>query len=111
MADLFDEFARKQGGMGLGSFEMVLALKQLARADQSFALSVMTGGGSGVGRLAETDPDIRETFHSWLLDIGWTSPMVSPWTPGLSAGFGAARGIRPDRIGVGGVDVEAVGLA
>ncbi|HRP78552.1 MAG TPA: hypothetical protein PL183_05535 [Aquamicrobium sp.] len=49
---------------------MVLALEQLARAGQSFALSVMTGVGSGVGRLAETDPDIRETFHSWLLDIG-----------------------------------------
>jgi alkylation response protein AidB-like acyl-CoA dehydrogenase len=41
-------FAPEHGGMGLGSFEVVLALEQLARADQSFALSVMTGVGSGV---------------------------------------------------------------
>ena len=41
-------FGPEFGGMGLGSFEMVLALEQLARADQAFALSVMTGVGSGV---------------------------------------------------------------
>ena len=35
-------FEEKWGGMGLGTFEMVLALEQLARADQSLAVTTMS---------------------------------------------------------------------
>ncbi|MGD0187791.1 MAG: acyl-CoA dehydrogenase family protein [Roseiarcus sp.] len=41
-------FEEKWGGMGLGTFESVLAYEQLARADQSLALSTMVSVGTGL---------------------------------------------------------------
>ena len=40
-------FSEDLGGMGLGVLDMVIALEQLARADQSLAVSVMASGASG----------------------------------------------------------------
>ncbi len=41
-------FAEEWGGMGLGTFEMVLALEQIARADQSLAVSAMVSVATGL---------------------------------------------------------------
>jgi alkylation response protein AidB-like acyl-CoA dehydrogenase len=41
-------FAEEWGGMGLGSFDMVLALEQIARADQSLAVSTMVSVATGL---------------------------------------------------------------
>ena len=59
-------FAESEGGMGLGTFEMVLALEQIARADQSLAVSTMVSVATGLtlgrfGSQAQKDaflPDI-----------------------------------------------------
>jgi alkylation response protein AidB-like acyl-CoA dehydrogenase len=41
-------FAEEWGGMGLGTFDMVLALEQIARADQSLAVSTMVSVATGL---------------------------------------------------------------
>ena len=41
-------FSEDLGGMGLGVLDMVIALEQLARADQSLAVSVMVSVASGL---------------------------------------------------------------
>lgn len=41
-------FPEKHGGMGLGTFEAVLALEQLAQADQSLAVTVMVSIATGL---------------------------------------------------------------
>lgn len=41
-------FAQEQGGMGLGVFEAVLALEEVARADQSLAVSAMVSIATGL---------------------------------------------------------------
>ena len=41
-------FAEDWGGMGLGTFDMVLALEQIARADQSLAVSTMVSVATGL---------------------------------------------------------------
>jgi alkylation response protein AidB-like acyl-CoA dehydrogenase len=41
-------FSEELGGMGLGVLDMVIALEQLARADQSLAVSVMVSVASGL---------------------------------------------------------------
>jgi alkylation response protein AidB-like acyl-CoA dehydrogenase len=41
-------FGEEWGGMGLGTFEMVLALEQIARADQSLAVTTMVSVATGL---------------------------------------------------------------
>jgi alkylation response protein AidB-like acyl-CoA dehydrogenase len=41
-------FSEEFGGLGLGTFEMVLALEQLARADQSLAVTTMVSVATGL---------------------------------------------------------------
>src|SRR5262245_66080882 len=41
-------FAEQHGGMGLGVFEAVLALEEIARADQSLAVSAMVSMATGL---------------------------------------------------------------
>src|SRR5579859_2614290 len=41
-------FAEEWGGMGLGTFEMALALEQVARADQSLAVTTMVSVATGL---------------------------------------------------------------
>ena len=41
-------FAEEFGGMGLGTFEMTLAIEQLARADQSLAVTTMVSVAAGL---------------------------------------------------------------
>ena len=59
-------FSEDLGGMGLGVLDMVIALEQLARADQSLAVSVMVSVASGLtlGRFGDA-----ELARKYLPDI------------------------------------------
>ena len=59
-------FSEDLGGMGLGVLDMVIALEQLAHADQSLAVSVMVSVASGLtlGRFGDT-----ELARKYLPDI------------------------------------------
>jgi len=59
-------FAERHGGMGLGVFEAVLALEEIARADQSLAVSAMVSMATGltVARFGS-----EQLIEKWLPDI------------------------------------------
>jgi len=59
-------FAEEHGGLGLGVFDAVLAIEELARADQSIAVSTMVSIATGltVARFGSEDQKQR-----WLPDI------------------------------------------
>ena len=59
-------FAEEWGGMGLGTFEMALALEQVARADQSLAVGTMVSVATGL-TLARFGSD--EQKKKYLPDI------------------------------------------
>lgn len=54
------------GGMGLGTFEMVLALEQIARVDQSLAVTTMVNAASGLTFARFASDELKQR---WLLDI------------------------------------------
>ena len=55
-------FPEEFGGMGLGSFETVLALEQLARADQSLAVTTMVSIASGQTLLRFGAPALQQRY-------------------------------------------------
>ena len=59
-------FAEKHGGMGLGVFEAVLAIEEVARADQSLAVSAMVSMATGltVARFGS-----EQLAEKWLPEI------------------------------------------
>lgn len=59
-------FPQELGGMGLGVFEAVLAIEELARADQSLAVSTMVSMASG---LTVARFGTQEQKTKWLPDI------------------------------------------
>jgi len=59
-------FAEKHGGMGLGVFEAVLALEEIARADQSLAVSAMVSMATGL-TLARFGS--QQLIDQWLPEI------------------------------------------
>lgn len=74
-------FEEKLGGMGLGVFEAVLALEEIARADQSLAVSAMVSIATGltVSRFGSRD-------------------LAEKWLPGIVSGDSicAIAGTEPD---------------
>jgi short/branched chain acyl-CoA dehydrogenase len=74
-------FPQEYGGMGLGRLEMALALEELARADQSFAVSMMVGVAAGQ-----------------MLLIYGTEAQKSAYVPAIAAGekIGAFAGTEPE---------------
>lgn len=56
-------FEEKLGGMGLGVFEAVLALEEIARADQSLAVSAMVSVATGLTVSRFGTPELAE---KWL---------------------------------------------
>ena len=62
-------FDEKYGGMGLGVFEAVLALEEIARADQSLAVSAMVSMATGLT----------------LARFG-RQPLIDKWLPEIVAG-------------------------
>ena len=59
-------FGEEWGGLGLGTFEMALALEQIARADQSLAVSTMVSVATGL-TLARFGTDAQK--QQFLPDI------------------------------------------
>jgi alkylation response protein AidB-like acyl-CoA dehydrogenase len=59
-------FAEKHGGMGLGVVEAVLAIEEIARADQSLAVSAMVSMATGLTVARFGTPQLAE---KWLPDI------------------------------------------
>lgn len=59
-------FAEEHGGMGLGIFDAVLALEEVARADQSIAVSAMVSMATG---LTVARYGTEEQKRRWLPDI------------------------------------------
>jgi short/branched chain acyl-CoA dehydrogenase len=83
-------FAENEGGMGLGTFEMVLALEQIARCDQSLAVSTMVSVATGLtlsrfGSQAQKDrflPDI--VSGKKICAIAGTEPNAGSDTAGFT---------------------------
>ena len=59
-------FSKDMGGMGLGVFDAVLALEEIARADQSLAVSAMVSMATG---LTVARFGTEEQKQRWLPDI------------------------------------------
>jgi short-chain 2-methylacyl-CoA dehydrogenase len=59
-------FDEKYGGMGLGVFEAVLAIEEIARADQSLAVSAMVSIATGLTVARFGTPQLAE---KWLPEI------------------------------------------
>lgn len=59
-------FAEEYGGMGLGAFDAVLAIEEIARADQSLAVSAMVSVATGM-TLARFGTETQKA--EWLPDV------------------------------------------
>ncbi len=55
-------FAEEWGGMGLGTFDMALALEQIARADQSLAVTTMVSVATGLTLQRFGNDEQKERF-------------------------------------------------
>ncbi|TCT13439.1 alkylation response protein AidB-like acyl-CoA dehydrogenase [Tepidamorphus gemmatus] len=82
-------FPEELGGMGLGVFEAVLALEEVARADQSLAVSAMVSMATGL-TVARFGTEAQK--RRWLPDIvagrkicsiAGTEPDAGSWTAGF----------------------------
>lgn len=58
--------APDDGGMGLGTFEMVLALEQIARVDQSLAVTTMVNAGCSLAFSKFASVNLKRV---WLADV------------------------------------------
>lgn len=98
-------FKEEHGGMGLGVFEAVLALEEVARADQSLAVSAMVSMATGltVSRFGS-----KELIDKWLPEIvtGQKMCAIAGTEPGAgsdTAGFKThARMVGNDRWTISG---------
>lgn len=73
-------FAEEYGGMGLGTFEMALAVEQIARADQTLAVTMMVSVATGL-----------------ILQRFGTAEQKARYLPGIVSGqnLGALAGTEP----------------
>jgi short/branched chain acyl-CoA dehydrogenase len=55
-------FPAEYGGMGLGTFEMVLALEEIARADQSLAVTTMVSVATALTLMRFGPPHLKEKY-------------------------------------------------
>jgi alkylation response protein AidB-like acyl-CoA dehydrogenase len=98
-------FAQEQGGMGLGVFEAVLALEEVARADQSLAVSAMVSIATGLtvsrfGSKALVDKWLPEIVTGQkICSIAGTEPNAGSDTAGFKT---RARMVGNDRWSISG---------
>ena len=83
-------FKEEHGGLGLGILEMSLAIEELARADQTFALSVMVAVATGL-TLQTFGSDLhKQEFLPGIVagtavgSIAGTEPQAGSWTAGFT---------------------------
>src|SRR4029077_14683752 len=74
-------FAKEFGGLGLGTLDMTLVIEQLARADQSLAVSTMVSVSAGL---------IVERFGTVEQKLRYLPDIIS------GKGLGALAGTEPD---------------
>lgn len=58
--------SREWGGLGLGTFDLVLALEEIARVDQSLAVTTMVNAACGLTFAKFASEDLK---RSWLPDV------------------------------------------
>lgn len=83
-------FKEEHGGLGLGVLEMSLAIEELARADQTFALSVMVAVATGL-TLQQFGSDLQKQKYlpdivagKTIGSIAGTEPQAGSWTAGFT---------------------------
>ncbi|CBL45558.1 Acyl-CoA dehydrogenase [gamma proteobacterium HdN1] len=83
-------FKEEHGGVGLGVLEMSLAIEELARADQTFALSVMVAVATGL-TLQTFGSDMQKAKYLPEIvagravgSIAGTEPQAGSWTAGFT---------------------------
>lgn len=90
-------FKEEYGGLGLGIFEMTLAIEELARADQSFALSVMVAVATGLTLQKFGNEMQKREYLPGIVagtavgTIAGTEPQAGSWTAGFKS--------RADKVG------------
>lgn len=83
-------FKEEHGGLGLGVLEMSLAIEELARADQTFALSTMVAVATGL-TLQQFGSDLQKQKYlpdivagKTIGSIAGTEPQAGSWTAGFT---------------------------
>src|SRR5215831_17012625 len=71
-------FSEELGGMGLGVLDMVIALEQLARADQSLAVSVMVSVASGLTLARFGDAELARKYLPDISPAGRSAASPAP---------------------------------
>lgn len=83
-------FKEEHGGLGLGILDMSLAIEELARADQTFALSTMVAVATGLtlqtfGTPFQQDKYLRDIVAGKAIgSIAGTEPQAGSWTAGFT---------------------------
>lgn len=83
-------FKQELGGMGLGVLDMVLALEEIARADQSLAVSIMVSVATGLTVARYGQPDQISTYLPQIISgericsIAGTEPHAGSDTAGFT---------------------------
>lgn len=83
-------FKEEYGGLGLGVLDMSLAIEELARADQTFALSVMVAVATGLTLQQFGSDAQKQRYLSDIVagktigSIAGTEPQAGSWTAGFT---------------------------
>ncbi len=83
-------FKEEYGGLGLGIFDMSLAIEELARADQTFALSVMVAVATGLTLQSFGSNMQKQEYLPAIVagtaigSIAGTEPQAGSWTAGFT---------------------------
>lgn len=98
-------FKEEHGGLGLGVFDAVIALEQIARADQSLAVSAMVSMATGLTLSRFGSPDLIEKWLPQIVSgericaIAGTEPDAGSDTAGFKT---RARMVGNDRWSING---------
>lgn len=83
-------FKEEHGGLGMGILEMSLAIEELARADQTFALSIMVAVATGLTLQTFGSDMHKQEYLPGIVagtavgSIAGTEPQAGSWTAGFT---------------------------
>lgn len=83
-------FKEEHGGLGMGTVEMSLAIEELARADQTFALTTMVAVATGLTLQEFGNAHQKENYLPDIVagkavgSIAGTEPQAGSWTAGFT---------------------------
>lgn len=84
-------FKEEHGGLGLGILDMSLAIEELARADQTLALTTMVAVATGLTLQSFGSPLLKEKYLPDIVagkaigSIAGTEPQAGSWTAGFKS--------------------------